>query len=144
MWKIFHPVGHRHRAYPGSASGKVLLAGLPDAEISELLRGVRSWPREGGSKQSFLAELKHVRNQGYALNDGETERDVWSVAAPIRDFSGRTVAAINLPCPLSRVADPQRRDELIAATTAAASATSEALQFRDPAMLPTAAERLAT
>jgi DNA-binding IclR family transcriptional regulator len=133
MWKIFHPVGHRHCAYLGSASGKVLLAGLSDGEVSALLPDARSWPVTAGkARRAFMAELKQVREQGYALNDGETERDVWSVAAPVRDFTGNVVAAINLPCPLSRVADEARKQELIEATMRAAAQTSEALRFRVP------------
>lgn len=133
MWKIFHPVGHRHCAYLGSASGKVLLASLSDGVVSAMLPDSRSWPASAGkTKRAFITELKRVREQGYALNDGETERDVWSVAAPIRDFTGKVVAAINLPCPLSRVADQRHKQDLIEATKQAAEQTSEALRFRLP------------
>ncbi len=133
-WKIFHPVGHRHLAYPGSASGKVLLAWRPRDEVAEALPDGRSWPKRGpnalASPRGFLAHLDEVAEQGYALNDGETDPDVWAVAAPVRDYTGEVVAAINLPVPHSRVSgDEPRQRELIDATVAAARATSEAQRY---------------
>ncbi|WP_199542988.1 MULTISPECIES: IclR family transcriptional regulator [Prauserella] len=130
--RIFHPVGWRHPTYLGSAPGKVLLASLPDDELTELLPE-GPWPghtsRTVVSPEAFIDSLGPVRERGYAINDGETEQGVWAVAAPIRDHTGAVVAALNLPCPAARV-PASRRMELITVTVEAADEISAALRFR--------------
>ena len=44
----------------------------------------------------FAAVLKDVRQDGYAAVDGELEPGLAGVAAPIREFGGRVVAAVNV------------------------------------------------
>ncbi|MGC7093660.1 IclR family transcriptional regulator [Amycolatopsis lurida] len=48
-------------------------------------------------------ELNRVREQGYAVVDEEYEPGLVGVSAPIRDFRGRAVAALNLAAPKSRL-----------------------------------------
>lgn len=54
---------------------------------------------------SLRRELGHIRERGYALLDEELELGVVGASAPIRDFSGRVVAALNVSAPKSRIAD---------------------------------------
>lgn len=52
---------------------------------------------------SLLTELGRIRDQGYALSDEELEFGVVAASAPITDFTGRVVAAINVSAPKVRI-----------------------------------------
>ena len=49
-----------------------------------------------------MKEVGKARARGYAVNSGETEEDVGSVAVAFRDFAGRP-AAIAVAAPTSRL-----------------------------------------
>jgi DNA-binding IclR family transcriptional regulator len=131
--RIFHRIGQRRPAWDGSSSGKVLLAWLPSEELREFLPDPEKWPvgepKASGSLDDFLERLAEVRERGFAINDEETEPGVWGVAAPIRDFTGSVVAAINLACLKNRVAEEKQRSRLVEATLQATAAASQALYF---------------
>ena len=52
---------------------------------------------------SLPAELQRIRERGYALSDAELELGVVAASAPVTDFSGRIVAAINVSAPKVRI-----------------------------------------
>jgi DNA-binding IclR family transcriptional regulator len=52
---------------------------------------------------SLLVELSRIREQGYALSDEELEFGVVAASAPVTDFTGRIVAAINVSAPKARI-----------------------------------------
>jgi IclR family transcriptional regulator, pca regulon regulatory protein len=102
---ILH-VGSRLPAYC-SATGKVLLAFLPRADLDSLLDRielVQRGPRTLTDRGALLAELERVRHTGVAVNDEELESALRSIAAPVRSRSGEVVAAINVAIPWSPVA----------------------------------------
>lgn len=51
----------------------------------------------------LLDELETIRVQGYATVDEEFELGVVGVSAPVRDFRGRIVAALNVSAPKTRM-----------------------------------------
>jgi DNA-binding IclR family transcriptional regulator len=51
----------------------------------------------------LLAEVRRIRARGYATSDEEFETGVVAVSAPVVDFSGRVVAAINVSAPKARI-----------------------------------------
>jgi len=61
-----------------------------------------------------------VRDTGYSLNDEELSYGLWSVSAPIRDSSGRAIAALNIAVSTKRVslADLETRLAPLAVETA--------------------------
>jgi DNA-binding IclR family transcriptional regulator len=138
--RIFSPIGHRSPAWDGRASGKVLLAWLPDDEVAALLPAAADWqaggPNASRGPEEFTRRLALVRDQGYAVNDEETEQDVWAVAAPVRDYTGKVVAAINIPVLKTRAAQEGRAAELIDAVRAAADSVSRALGCYDARVQP--------
>ena len=96
--RVFRAVGTRNAAHVTS-SGKVLLAFLPADQQQRVLQGMRLTPRTPRtitSPRAFLAELDHVRRQGYGENRGESEPGMCSIAAPIRDPLGRVVATVSV------------------------------------------------
>lgn len=54
---------------------------------------------------SLLQELERIRARGYALLDEELEVGVVGASAPVLDFTGRIIAAVNVSGPKSRIGD---------------------------------------
>lgn len=86
-----------------TASGRVLLAALPPAELDRLLPAELS----GKRRASLIDDLPTVRSQGYAWNFGESEPDVHAVAVPIIDGLGVTRGALSVSAPPSRLGDAE-------------------------------------
>jgi IclR family transcriptional regulator, pca regulon regulatory protein len=116
-------VGTRFPAY-ATSMGRVLLAGLPADELDDYLARAaltRLTPRTATSATALRAEIERVRAQGWALVDQELEVGLRAVAAPIRDRTGRVVAAVNVSAHASRTSlDTMRRDLLPPLLAAAA------------------------
>lgn len=53
--------------------------------------------------ESLLEELRRIRERGYATLDEELEAGVVGASAPITDFTGHIIAAINVSAPKSRI-----------------------------------------
>lgn len=89
-----------------TSMGRVLLAGLSDVQLDEFLDNlVVDGPTAHSitDVEALRAEVLAVRTQGYALLDQELEEGIRSVAAPLRDRRGRTLAAINVGTHAARV-----------------------------------------
>src|SRR5580693_4075439 len=79
--------------------GKVLLAALPPDEAERVLaEPSRSGlvPRCQPDSPERSVVLREVRARGWALTDGELAPAIRSVAVPLRDGDGRTIAALNV------------------------------------------------
>jgi IclR family pca regulon transcriptional regulator len=90
--------GSRLPAYC-TATGKLLLAHLPEAEQRELIAEMKltkRGPNTITSKKKLLAELDLIREDSFAVNDQELAAELHAIAAPVRDESGEVVAAVNL------------------------------------------------
>jgi IclR family pca regulon transcriptional regulator len=87
--------------FPATATslGKVLLAALDRESLEQTLATpsrsglVPAWRPEGDELHEALRE---VRAAGWALTDQQLAPAIRSVAAPVRDGSGRVVAAVNV------------------------------------------------
>jgi IclR family pca regulon transcriptional regulator len=81
-----------------TSMGRVLLAELSGEQLSERL----AVPIEGRTEFTITdpveleRELARIREQGWALIDQELEIGLRSIAAPLRDSSGRAIAAMNV------------------------------------------------
>jgi IclR family pca regulon transcriptional regulator len=120
-------IGSRLPAYPTSM-GRVLLAGLPDAEIDEYIARTeldQLTPHTITDPERFRKTLEKVRSDGYALVDQELEEGVRSIAAPIENSRGRVIAAMNISCHASRVTVARMREEYGPRLLAAAGEISE-------------------
>jgi DNA-binding IclR family transcriptional regulator len=88
-----------------TASGKVWLASLPEAEALAMIRGqglARITPRTITSVPRLLGELRRVRRQGYAIVDEELVVGGRAVAVPIAQ-DARVVAAVAVSGPSFRL-----------------------------------------
>jgi IclR family pca regulon transcriptional regulator len=122
-------MGDRLPAYSTSL-GKAIAAFLPGPEMKEFLGKLKMRPLTRNTitrEAKFREELNQIRKRGFAINDGETDDGVRSVAAPVRDRSGRTVAAINISVPSIRVTREDLQTRLAREVTRVAAIISEAL-----------------
>ena len=97
-------LGTRFPAFATSL-GRVLLAGMADAARDAVLEASVLEPltdRTLVSREELIAELDRVREQGWALVDGELEPGLRSVAAPVRGRDGRVIAAVNVSSSATR------------------------------------------
>ncbi|MBX3578794.1 MAG: helix-turn-helix domain-containing protein [Rhizobiaceae bacterium] len=105
-------VGTRLPAYCTSM-GRVLLAGLDSRAVRSLLAGATiraNTPKTVTSKRALATIVATVAEQNYAIVDEELELGLRSIAVPVRDRAGTTVAAINVSTQSARfsVRDMQR------------------------------------
>ena len=97
-------VGHTVPAYAGSA-GRALLFDRTRAEVGSLLAGTtfrRLAPETPRGVDRLWRLIESARRVGYAVAVDELEPGLLGVAAPVRDFTGRTVAAVNVSGPRYR------------------------------------------
>ncbi|WP_341360849.1 IclR family transcriptional regulator C-terminal domain-containing protein [Georgenia sp. M64] len=110
-----------------SALGRVLLAALPEDALRDVLRGGVSAPSaEDDDDGKLVATLAGVRAQGHCVVAEELQRGLTSVAAPVRDATGRVVAAVELALTTVTLPDGCVPEEDVAAVRAAAEAISAA------------------
>jgi IclR family transcriptional regulator, pca regulon regulatory protein len=115
-------IGSRLPAYCTSM-GRVLLAGLPDAELKAHLarvKLVRLTARTVASADELMSVLKAVRRGGYAVVDQELEIGLRSIAVPVLDRGGRPIAAINIGTQSSRVSVAEMESRFLPPLRAAA------------------------
>ncbi len=90
-----------------TSTGKVLLAGLADDTVRGLYDETNlptGTPSSIGDLDVLLADLDECRHVGFAVNRGESEEDVVSVAIALRDGDGAIVAAVSCAAPQHRLA----------------------------------------
>lgn len=129
--RLFGRVGHRNHAHCTS-TGKLLLAFLLPAELATVLDGftLPAHTRRTITDRGKLdSELDAIRRRGWADNIEESELGVNSVAAPIREASGRVVAAISVAGPAARFT-PDGMRQVAVDTVRTADAISERLGWR--------------
>ncbi|MBF6988383.1 MULTISPECIES: IclR family transcriptional regulator [Cupriavidus] len=91
-------IGSRLPAYC-SSMGRVLMAGLNEAELDAVLRASELRARTSRTVtdiEALKTIVADIRTRGWALNDQELEEGLVSLAAPIRNRAGQTIAAINI------------------------------------------------
>ena len=89
-----------------TSSGRVLLFDHDRDALSDLLSGVELrelGPSTVRSVEELYERLVAARAKGYALVDEEFEFGLVGAAAPVRDFKGRLVAALNVSAPKFRL-----------------------------------------
>lgn len=95
--RLFAQLGRRVPLYYGGVP-KVLLAFMPDAERDTLLAAAPE-------HETLLERLAQIRSDGYAVVVDELDTGAHSVAAPIRDYRGKVIAALSVAGPTHRFND---------------------------------------
>jgi DNA-binding IclR family transcriptional regulator len=98
----------QHIPLHATSNGKVLLSGLEDDAVKELLGTLSRYTPTTLTKNGQLREeLALVREQGYAVAVDELEEGLTAVAAPIRNAHGDVVASMSVSGPTFRL--PEKR-----------------------------------
>ena len=116
-----------------SAAGRALLADHDAAALRALLGGIElvaRGPNTVGSFDDLSARVREAADRGYAVADEELEPGLAAVAAPVRRFDGRIVAAVNVSGPSFRFGP-----RLLQAGTEVARAADElSARLREPSL----------
>lgn len=85
-----------------SSSGMALLMDYEDDHILSVVRraGDRVSDREA---REFLAQVHEARRRGYTVADRIFDPELLGIGAPVRDFTGRIKAAVNISGPAFRI-----------------------------------------
>jgi DNA-binding IclR family transcriptional regulator len=117
--------------------GKALLAHLPAVDVASIMtrRGMARFTHHTITNLGALqADLTEVRRRGYSIDDEEIEDGLRCIGAPVRDHSGRVVAAVSIAGPASRLPDsdlPRQGALVLAATRAISTALGCPPQYLD-------------
>lgn len=84
------------------ASGKMMLAELPEAERE-------AWMRENGSSSAFREEVERIVASRNATSSGELHSGVWASCVPVTRLSGRPVV-LTVAGPAARISESARED----------------------------------
>lgn len=93
-----------------TASGKVLLAHMPEARLEEILKTAglpKLTPHTITSPKVLLDQLAEVRDSGFATTHEELEVGLNASAVPIRDHTGAVVASVSASGPAFRFDDAE-------------------------------------
>lgn len=90
-------IGTRFPAH-ATSMGRVLMAGLDDATMDEFLSTPLEpiTPTTITNPDTLRSALRNIRDAGWCVVDQELEVGLRSIAAPVRDAAGNTVAAVNV------------------------------------------------
>ena len=111
IMRVTISIGTRFPAY-ATSMGRVLLAGLSADELEAYLERVsmrKITARTVTDRAALRAELDRVRGQGWAIVNQELEEGLRSVAVPIRDRTGRVIAAANVATHAARTSAEEAR-----------------------------------
>ena len=134
-------VGRRTSPHCTSA-GKALLAHLPEEELDDVIArlGLRAYTRNTVTVPAQLKlELETVRARGWALDNEEVEENLRCIGAPVRNFSGKVVAAVSIAGPAFRLTN-DTIPMLARAVVKAADRVSKELGYVPAADPPSAEE----
>ena len=115
-----------------SSLGKALLAALDDQSAMKIIDVIgleRATSFSITDRDELLADLARTRVRGYAVDQQEALLGVWCVGAPVRDHTGRSIAAISLST-IKDFFDPKRTGPQV---TAAAVEISRAMGWKGDA-----------
>jgi IclR family KDG regulon transcriptional repressor len=125
--RLFAQVGRLGPLHAGGGP-KVLLAHAPEAVRDAVLDGpLESFTATTLTDPAKLRRaLDEIRRLGFTLSIGELDPDVFSMAAPVFDYSGEAVAALSVAGPVSRLSNGGR-ERLRGLVVASAERLSQAL-----------------
>jgi IclR family KDG regulon transcriptional repressor len=112
--RLDQPTGKTDPLYC-TALGKVLLSGLTEVQLKEVLNSLQMSPytkRTIIDPEVLTSVVRNVRKNGYAMDLEELSAGIHCVAAPIWDHGNKVIAAVSISGPNVRLTE-QRIDELL-------------------------------
>ncbi|MGB0100429.1 MAG: IclR family transcriptional regulator [Nocardioides sp.] len=117
----------QHIPLHATSNGKVLLSGLDEERVAEVLGSLSRYTSGTiTTKATLRAELAQVRESGYAVAVDELEEGLTAVAAPIRNAHGDVIASMSVSGPSFRLTEA-RVEAVLPQLVAAADEVSRRL-----------------
>lgn len=113
--RMYSQIGRRVPVYC-SAIGKILLSGLKNREcesIVDTLEITKFTHKTVESREALCRDIDEARQKGWAIDDEEHEAGIRCIAAPVRDYSGKVIAAVSVSGD-NRIINPERDNEISA------------------------------
>ncbi len=105
-----------------TAIGKTLLSDVDEAERKELVKKIKLVPFTPNTLRTPAAlekELDDIARSGWAMDREEHEEGVSCICAPVRDHTGKVIAAISVSWPMFRFEEEKRQSYIETIQTAA-------------------------
>ncbi|USZ73671.1 IclR family transcriptional regulator [Natronosalvus halobius] len=96
----------RHLPLYQVASGKAMLAHMPQERVDEIIETHGLEPATENTitdRETLLEELEEIRQRNYAINDAESTKGLYALAAPIRTSNNRLIGACSISGPSHRM-----------------------------------------
>lgn len=104
-----------HRYLHSTASGKAILAHLPDDRVNEII-DEHGLPAETEQtitdRDALFEELERIREDGVAYNDEESVEGLRSVGVPVKGSDGFVFGSLSVSGPSNRLKDTVYREEI--------------------------------
>jgi IclR family KDG regulon transcriptional repressor len=104
--KLDQPIGKTDPVYC-TALGKCLLSGMTEAEFRAFCKSMKLTRRTKKTitdPDALWMAIKRVKKNGFAIDLEELNEGIRCLGAPIRDFTGKVIAAISISAPAVRLA----------------------------------------
>ncbi|MGN0298848.1 MAG: IclR family transcriptional regulator [Lachnospiraceae bacterium] len=111
--RMYSEIGKRVPVYC-SALGKALLFDKSAMEIRAILESApyqKKTPKTQNDTDKLIQEIFQFAQRGWSVDDEENEEEIRCIAAPIRDYSGRIIAAISVSGPIVAITN-ERTEEI--------------------------------
>ena len=98
-----------------TAIGKIFLSEMDDDQLDSYLKdhSLKPFtPKSISDEQALREELKRIKDSGWSMDDEEHEMNIKCIAAPIRDYTGKTIAAISASWPVFRFEETSLEDKI--------------------------------
>jgi DNA-binding IclR family transcriptional regulator len=125
-------VGTRFPAY-ATSSGRILLSNLSVAELATLYSGIElekiteSTPLTIGD---LINQIEQDKSNGYTLSWETYEKNLASLAVPVRDNTSKIIASLNISCPTTTYTQDELREQILPQLLKKAASISRALGYR--------------
>ena len=120
--------------------GKAILAFLPAEEVNMILRkdGLKPYtPNTITRRSDLMAELAHIRNRGFSMDEQELELGLKCIGSAVRDQSGGVVGALSIAGSATRLTR-KKVASLAPLVARSASEFSMSLGYRPTPLTPSA------
>jgi IclR family KDG regulon transcriptional repressor len=115
-----------------TAIGKMLLSDIPSEERKELLKKIALVPFTPNTIRTHVElekELQEIARDGWSMDREEHEAGISCLCTPIRDYTGRIIAALSISWPMFRF-DRARMPEYVQALKDATGRISQLFGYR--------------
>lgn len=132
-YQLYSRIGRRAPA-GAAASGKAVLAYLPEGELEQILKtGWRKLTvKTNANRDVLLRDLERVRVNGYSFQADEVDMGIASVGAPIFNYQSRVIASVSVAGAAQRFT-PERVRRVGQLAKQTANAISERMGYGLPA-----------